>query len=304
MKIAFLIFAHHSPQNLTRLISGLDDPHFDIFVHMDAKANLQDFQLDTCKLTHSRLYLVPHRVFTHWADISLLDAMLYSYRYALSVGNYDWFVTLSGEDYPIQSNSAIYTYLAQRHTDCICISHSLSPARIQGYWFWKLHNRLLVRTIRKGLHCLGIRKKPYFTVNGKRWVICKSSQWHALTQASVRHILSIMDQFPCIRRYFQFSHAPDELVIPTILYNSPPSGSVPIPSPSTSQSFHNLAAIHFLEYNPHKGSSVTVFDESAYSAAIASKKLFLRKVRHGKSDTLMDLLDHFRNEVPAPQDSY
>ncbi|MBR5232361.1 MAG: hypothetical protein IKW00_08990 [Clostridia bacterium] len=295
MKAAILILTNKSPLILKRLIHALDDCRFDIFVHVDAKSHLEDFCFPTYSLQHSRLFILPNRIKAYWGDISLSDAMIHLYRYALSKGTYQWFITLSGEDYPIQSNQTICDTLLQQHEDSI-LMYPCTPPRCRGYWFHKIPNKLLTRSIRKALSILGIRKKPYLTVNGEKWTVCHASQWHALTKESVLHLLSVYDRHPVIRRYFRFSHAPDEMVIPTILYNTPPYPEyAPTHFHASPLSFEAMACIHFLKYQPQKNTTVKILDESAYHEIISSQKLFVRKVQTGISDALLDRLDAFRN---------
>lgn len=295
MRVAFLILAHHYPEQLRRLLHTLDDPRFDLFVHVDAKADIQQFRFDTYQLRCSQLKIIHERIHSYWGDISLLEAMLVLYRNALAEKEYDWFVTLSGEDYPILSNDAICDYLQQQKDDCICLTKLHLEERIRKYWFWKIPNRFLGQLIRKSLYVVGIRKKSTLIVDGKKWRVCVASQWHALRRANVEHVLSVLDDHPEILKYFRYSHAPDEMVIPTILYNSSPYTRNQEEYPDNLRlRFNEMSYICFLEYNRQKGSSVTVFDESVYSAAIASGKMFIRKVRMGKSDKLMDMLDEFR----------
>ena len=132
-------------------------------------------------------------------------------------------------------------------------------------------------------------------MDGEKWRVCVASQWHALRRASAEHVLSVLDDHPEVLKYFRYSHAPDEMVIPTILYNSSPYTRNREEYPENLRlRFSEMSYICFLEYNHQKDSTVTVFDESVYPAAIASGKMFIRKVRMGKSDQLMDMLDEYR----------
>lgn len=295
MKIAILILAHKSPLLLKRLIHTLDDSRFDIFVHVDAKANITDFAFETYSLKYSKLFVVPDRIKAYWGDISLSDTMIQLYRCAIANDSYDWFITLSGEDYPVQNNNDICTQLSQQGEDYIRMS-PCDTGHVRYYRFRKIPYKSLRRIIRKSLSLLGIQKKPYLVINDKKWIVCISSQWHALTQESILHILSIYDQYPMIRRYFKFSHAPDELIIPTILYNAPPHpGYTDVHFYSERLPFEERAAIHFLKHQQENSSSVKVLDEASYQEIISSQKLFIRKVQLGISTSLLNRLDQHRN---------
>lgn len=112
MKFAFLILAHEDPDHLRRLIHALDDPHFDFFVHVDRKADLDSFRFGSYQLQHSTLTVLENRITTYWGDMSLVDAMLAMYRRAYETQNYDRYITLSGLDYPLVSNQEIYDSLS------------------------------------------------------------------------------------------------------------------------------------------------------------------------------------------------
>ena len=104
MKFAFLILAHEDPKHLRRLIHALDDPHFDVYVHIAANGDLAAYGFDAYQLRHSRLTVLDEQIRTYWGDISLVDAMLALYHRAFENGPYDRYITLSGLDYPLKSN--------------------------------------------------------------------------------------------------------------------------------------------------------------------------------------------------------
>lgn len=56
MKFAYLVIAHNEPKIFATLVSLLDDERNDIFVHVDKKADISQFQV--CKPTKSKMYFV------------------------------------------------------------------------------------------------------------------------------------------------------------------------------------------------------------------------------------------------------
>ena len=294
VKIAFLILAHHRPEQLKKLMQALDDPRFDFFVHVDRRENSVPFLEQSCPLRYSKLKFISRRHRVFWGDISMVDATLELFHEALKAGAYERFVLLSGEDYPIQSNDTIYARLTQREQEFINGMKLKNTVQVEGFWFWKLSHRFTVRCIRKLLHLLRIRKKPWFFVEGRKWEIYHASQWVGLTRECAQHLVTVMDQHPRIRRYFRFSHAPDQLVIPTILYNTPEFRDKTTTDPHRHYTFNEYPALHYMRYHPQRGTSVEYLDESAYEDLLASGKLFLRKVSAGKSDRLVAMLDAYR----------
>lgn len=294
MKIAFLILAHHRPAQLAKLLQALDDPRFDFFVHVDRRESLAPFLEQACLLRYSKLQFLSRRRRVFWGDISMVDATLELFRTALDADGYQRFVLLSGEDYPIESNDVIYTRLTQSNLEFINGRKLPYPVQVEGFWFWKLSSRLTVRCIRKLLQLLHIRKKPRLSMENREWEIYQASQWVALSRECTKYLLSVVEKYPQIREYFRFSHAPDQLVIPTILYNTPEFRDKTTVDKTRSYIFNEYPAIHYVRYHPQRGSSVEYLDESAYDDLLASGKLFLRKAAAGKSDRLIAMLDAYR----------
>lgn len=299
MKFAFLILAHEDPAQLRRLVHALDDPHFDVFVHVSASAELEAYGFETYRLRHSRLTVLENRIRTYWGDMSLVDVMLALYRRAFETGSYDRYITLSGLDYPLKSNREILQVLSDTGREFI----SARPLgkdldfKIRGIYLWKYHllariSRHLVCNYRVRMHPskLKIRK-----TDTKRSAVYFSSQWHALTGNFVGYMLKTLEENPKITRFFRYAYAPDELLIPTILFNSPfadraISGAFP-ENQDFEELFVALPAIHCLR---RENRNVVIFREADYDALMASGKLFCRKVRTGISDSLMDKIDRNR----------
>lgn len=299
MKFAFLILAHEDPAQLRRLIHGLDDPHFDIFVHVSANAELADYQFDTYVLRHSRLTVLEKRIHTYWGDMSLVDAMLALYSRAFEAGRYDRYITLSGLDYPLKSNSEILEALGDPDREFIQarpLGKDLA-FKIQGIYLWKYHilariARRLVAEYHMVMHPsrLKIRKG-----DREKAEVYFSSQWHGLSGDCVAWMLKTLEENPKIEKFFRYAYAPDELLIPTLVCNSPFAQRI-IPGDFPEKQdfeelFVSLPAIHCLR---RENKNVVVFLEADYETLMASGKLFCRKVRTGISEALLDKIDRNR----------
>lgn len=301
MKCAFLILAHEDPENLRRLVHALDDPHFDIYVHVSGCADLEDFRFETYQLRHSRLTLLEKRIRTYWGDISLVDAMLALYRRAFENGRYDRYITLSGLDYPLKSNRDILEALADPNREFI----SARPLgkdldfKIRGIYIWKYH--ILARIARHLVCNYHVRMHPeklrIRQGDKEKSQVYFSSQWHALSGECVSYMLKTLAENPRIVRFFRFAYAPDELLIPTVVCNSPFAHRiVPGHFPENQdfeELFASLPAIHHLR---RENKNVVVFREGDFGELTASGKLFCRKVRTGISDVLLDRIDRHRQE--------
>lgn len=302
MKFAFLLLAHEDPENLRRLVHALDDPHFDFYVHVDAKKDIAEFGFDSYALRHSPLTVLEKRISTYWGDMTLVDAMLALYRRAYETGEYDRYITLSGLDYPLKSNEEILKALGDQNREYIS-ARTLGKDlafKIQGIYIWK--HIFLARVARHLLGHYGVVMHPQKLRIHKndrtKYPVWFSSQWHALSGEFVAYMLKTLEENPSIRRFFRYSYAPDELLIPTILFNSSfASRAIPGDFPENQdfeELFRTLPAVHHLR---REKSNVVVFREEDYNELMNSGKLFCRKVRTGPSDGLLDRIDRNRTEI-------
>lgn len=298
MKYAFLILAHTDPRQLHRLVHALDDPRFDVFVHVDAKSDIAAFEFEKYSLRHSRLTVLEERRRLYWGDISIVHAMIALYRKAYESGEYARFITLSGLDYPIRSNEEIYGALLNLNVEYI---RAIPLPRWQLYRLryvcvWKFGS--LMTRCSMGLSRRGFLRHPdKLKLRGEYIPVYFGSQWHALSRPCVAYLLETLDQDRGIIRFFRFAYAPDELLIPTIVYQSPFRAEVlqdRYPEESDIEAlFQELPAIHYLR---RENRNLVAFTETEYADLRSSGKLFFRKARTGVSDRLLDMIDEARKD--------
>jgi hypothetical protein len=105
MKIAYLILAHNNYNHLRRLVKALNGSTSTFFIHIDKKSempdNLHDFE-NVIFVKRSKVW---------WSGWSIVDATLRLMRVAVSHG-FDYYILLSGTDYPIRPNSFLYEKLS------------------------------------------------------------------------------------------------------------------------------------------------------------------------------------------------
>lgn len=91
--------AHNEFEILQQLVSRLDAPESDIYVHIDRKCPSFP-QLD--KPQHARLFLLQERVDARWGDVSLANTELLLMETALANGPYAHYHILSGVHLPLK----------------------------------------------------------------------------------------------------------------------------------------------------------------------------------------------------------
>lgn len=293
-KMAICILAHTDGRQLRRLIRSLDSPYFDVFLHVDADSPDLLTEVDDIKLSDSSMFVCQHPVHVAWGDYSQVEAILSMYRDVLrSSRRYSRVILLSGLDYPIASNHEIYDAL------------SIGGERIAGYelaekelnykvatYHFMNHQRAARTLLRAVGQALGIKKPRTCNIDGIACKIWFAPTWTALSYDCIHYIVDTIDRNPELVRYFRTAYAPDELMIPTIIFNSSFKSAATVLDNSGKFHYNDLPLLHYLNYEP----VIEVFDETSFDAMVASKKLFVRKVCSGVSDKLVDLLDERRGQ--------
>ncbi len=218
MKHAYLIIAHNEPEVLRRLIDALDDERNDIYLHIDKKASFDGRDIKTAK---SKLYLLENRIDARWGDFSLVEVELALFKEAHQKREYSYYHLLSGVDFPIKTQDYIHAY-CQNHagTEFIGFSQNATAKelrwRSQHYFiFAKDFNKtsFAKRALRGGFVLL----QTFVCYRRVREEVKKGSQWCSVTHDFVSYLLSCEAY---IRKYFNHTYCPDELVMQTLCWNS------------------------------------------------------------------------------------
>ena len=134
---------------------------------------------------------------------------------------------------------------------------------------------------------LPLRKKQYVMTNGKRNDIFYASEWFCMTGRCMSYVYDQLTNNHDWERYFRHSYCPDELVVATILFNSPFAEHAFNWKKEDGEGLEGVTMLHYIEYTD----AIQIYDERDYDKLMASEKMFARKLVTGRSDKLMDRLD-------------
>ena len=132
--------------------------------------------------------------------------------------NYDYFINLSGECYPIKPINVIKSTFAGQTTAFMEFFELPSPFwgnggmnRIQNNHYFILYNgKLKIIRIPRLNKKLPFNLKPF-----------GGSQWFCLPKQLVTYILQFVNQNKSIKKFYERTLIPDEMFFQTILINSP-----------------------------------------------------------------------------------
>jgi hypothetical protein len=220
MKIAYLILTHGNFNHLDRLIKAINDAGVNIYIHVDKKTKI-NFKSD---LPNVYVLEDDQRVKVYWTGISTVIAILNLLKYAQTHQEPDYYILLSGVDYPIRSKPFLRQLLAQKKEYITLVDVSASSPHKPLYRFENFYmefNRkgrgldyYFCKTVERIARELGIKRKFDFKPYA-------GPCWFALTKECIRYLLESIANNPKMFNFFKYSFNPDESLIHSFIGNSP-----------------------------------------------------------------------------------
>lgn len=217
--IAHLILVHSKPVQLRRLVNKLMYKDDAVFIHVDLKADLSDFENALVNLKN--IYFIQRRVDIKWGGYEMVEATVNGFKEIIASGlNIDYVNLLSGQDYPLKSMSVLNQFLSNNpgkaFMQCLDIETEWTEAlfRIKEFTFnnWKFPGHYRLQQLINFF--LPDRKMP------EGMVAVGRSQWFTISLKHVIFIVNRLELNPKLVRFFKLTWAPDEFVFQTLLFNS------------------------------------------------------------------------------------
>lgn len=275
-KHAFLIMAHGHISILNKLLTMLDDPRNDIFLHIDR--HWRDFDFEACKRLVSKAGLVfTPRIKVFWGHSSQIDCELLLLGECLKQGRYAFVHLISGVDLPIKTQDEIHAFF-DSHPDTQFIQVGNAEKfmdRITKYHFFMRFNMVPMRLrsaadsvlnfligLTRGTLRLN-RLKKYGDMH-----IVKTANWFSLTYDCAAFVYSQRDFITKLTRH---SLCADEMFPGTVMYMSPYWDEVYCKEVSWEGHMRYIDRIRNVGASPH---TFTIDDKEMIDS---SEMLFARK---------------------------
>ncbi len=214
-KHAYLILAHKCDYTLQSLISMLDHPMNDIFLHMDIKCKQYNENIMP-KCVYSGFTLVD-RTNVSWGGYSQINAELVLLKAAVNKEKYLYYHLLSGEDLQIKTNEYIQNFFKENNGKEFIRFQSEDFKyweRVRYYYFFQEkagRNLNIWRLIDKFLVCF----QRMIRINRHRGIAFqKGTNWFSITDKLARYIISREEW---IKYTFAYTRACDEIFIQTLV---------------------------------------------------------------------------------------
>ncbi len=224
MKHAYLIMAHTDFNLLETLISMLDDPRNDIFIHIDKKVSINNLSFST---KYSNINILKNRIPVYWGHYSQIAAEMLLFETAYNKQIYYYYHLLSGADLPIKTQQHIHNFFNQNigkefvgfWNNC----DSEANYRVSYYHpfmeYERNHNdyiQIILSKIRK----LGIQFQYKLNLQRKNKDIYwkKGPNWVSVTNEFCGYLLSKKEW---IKERFKYTQNADEVFLQSLIWNSP-----------------------------------------------------------------------------------
>ena len=217
MKIAYLITAYSNYNHLKRLINALQDNNVVFFIHIDKKSkmpnNLNEFD--------NVVFIKREKVW--WGGWSHLDAIIRLIKTAKNYG-FDYYILLSGTDYPIRPNSFLYEKLSLGG-EYIGIFEGFRDHKPESrikYYYFDCFDRRNMRSIKTVFFLLleWISKLFFFKKVYPFKQIYHGPTWWALSHDCVIYVLDQIDIKNDYVKFYKTCWCPEESFFQTIIGNS------------------------------------------------------------------------------------
>jgi hypothetical protein len=277
MKIAHLILVHKNPGQLARLLDRLKHPDADIYIHVDAKTNIEPFSK---LLLRPNVYLIKKKVKVYWGSYNIVQATLNGFEQILATKKgYNYINLLSGDDYPIKSIEQIHQFFTD-NPDKIFMEYltedsewwSTVKSRVTQYHLtnYNFPGKYMVQSLMNNL--FPARRRP------DGLVFVGRSQWLTITEESAQYVLNYLNGHTDVVDFFKLSWGSDEVVIQTILYNSHLNFKI---------ENNNL---RYIDWSANDVSPKTLTMDDA-EKLLSSPALYARKFDLDKQPGILDYLD-------------
>lgn len=227
MRVAFVIMAYKYPSQLRSLLEHLKHPRHHFFIHIDKNVDIEPFQ-SACASVEDQVDWV-EREMSYWGSYQCVKALLNGIRMAFENREFkfDYFVHLSGQDFPLKSAGFINGTLQQSApTNFI----NVMPFPVQswdgGGWdriknlkfFWK-GKRLIIHPNVSNflLQSLLFVFRAFAGLIDRRRRFYGGEFYFMLHRTGVERLFSNIAKYPVFFKRLQWVTLPEEILIQTML---------------------------------------------------------------------------------------
>jgi hypothetical protein len=285
IRTAYLILAHDQPALFRRLVNAVRCPEAHIYAHIDGKSDARGF-------AHPGVTFTARQLRVNHSGFSQVQAMLELLE-AASLACCDYYVFLSGRDYPVASNreiaATLSAYPGRLYMNRYPLDVGADLRRNITGWYFVDETAPLLRPIRRSLRAMlwllnRILPERRFAAGWRPYR--GSTSWY-LPRAAVDAILETTRERPDLLKFFRRVNCPDEIYFQTVVYNR-----FPVRDEVVTRNEVKLN-LHHIDWDPAR-EKPAILDMRDYTTLTGGRSLFARKFDLQRSAELLDALDRRR----------
>lgn len=278
LKVAHFVIAHKAPLQLLRLVRRLQSPGHLAIVHVDQKSDGPEWDRARDELRDIGALLASPRS-CNWGDYTFVDITLSCLDKLAETGRSCDFVNqISGQDYLIRPLPELEQHLSQHVGECLMQFHPFPYPdwTLGGYdrlptWrnpFSKARKPLIpLRFARRFHKRIPFGHKPF-----------AGSAWWCIPFPAAQYLHQFLRDHPRYADYWKRAWIPDEMVVHTVLGNSPFK-------PRSGVNY-----LHHIQWSPGKPNP-DLLTHADLDNIKASGRFFARKFDEEQHPGLLDRID-------------
>ncbi len=286
---AYLIIAHNEPQILQLLLSQLDYPGNDIYLHIDAKAKEMNQEFAKWKPCHAGFELAKEPLHAGWGGYNMIRVEMMLFERAHQNGPYTRYHVMSGVDLPIKSQQEIHNFFSG-HTQREYVSFWETPEHLRDLkrktrYYYLFNEHLKDKKTWKHKFSTPVRKlaligqKLFFVRRHAKTEFKKGSVWVSITEEFCTYLVGRKQH---ILKSYRKMLCADEIFLQTELWNSPFRKNIILTGDLSEES---LRLIDWERGNPY------VWQDKDLEELKQSDCLFARKFSAANSQLIQGLQD-------------
>jgi len=294
IQVAYLIIAHNQPAHLANLINTLNCEWAYFFIHVDRKANLENFK----KIIPANKKVIflegEQRIKVYWSGFTMITTILNLLKSAVNFGeHFHRYCLLSGSDFPIKSLEFIKNQFLF-NKEFIRIDRRLGSLDkntykhcVDHYHFMDTDNPSVDK----------ITKRPEY----KKIVFYHGSTWWSLTEPCIKYILDFVNKNSDYIDFHKYTFCPDEIFFHSIIKNSPFAINIThdfeIVSSVGNFLVLNEHGCHYIDWNITGVSLPKLLDINDINNLLNTTACFARKFDEKKSTKLINKITEINENL-------
>lgn len=294
-KIGYIVLCHKDSAFIEKLAIKLRYRENRIFIAIDNKVDKSPF-VKTLQ-NFDNIQIIDNKLKNYWGGWNSVRITIETFKIALNSGDFDRFIILQGQDYPLYSNDFINDFFDDFKEIEFCRAFNISQTKdkkqrmkIQGFWYMDNTDNLFGKVIKGVLgriNKLDIPyRKSYINVEGKRFDIWGGWAHMALTRRCVEYIVDFYYTHRKFNQYFSHRFPPDEMYFHTIIYNSKFKKYVIPTIINPADRITSLCNVTYFEYPVEV---INFVKKEDYKKLMDSGFLFARKINSNSSELIEEI---------------